>query len=83
METLLLDYYYFGALEKQHSVRPRQLELETTSLANGISAVRHLPSLLQDKPSKFVTVSIAFIIIQYSSISPKVIADSSVQLGGI
>ena len=39
------------------------------------------PSLLQNKPSRFVTVSIAFIIIQYSNISPKVIADSSIQLG--
>ena len=43
METLLLDYYYFGALEKQHSVWPQQLGLETMSSANEISVVRHLP----------------------------------------
>ena len=43
METLLLDYYYFGALEKQHNVRPQQLGLKTMSLANGVSAVRYLP----------------------------------------
>ena len=43
METSLLDYYYFGALEMQHSVWPQQLGLETVSSANGILAVRYLP----------------------------------------
>ena len=43
METLLLDYYYFGALEKQHSVRQQQLGLEMVSSASGVLAVRYLP----------------------------------------
>ena len=33
----------FGALEQQHSVRPQQLGLKTTSSTNGVLAVKYLP----------------------------------------